>query len=130
MVEGGGCPAGKRHRQLRRSGGASLGGGIGPAGRRCAGGGRLLSCPRAGGDSETDCQKPADAAGLQRKRSADVARHRPCPDPGTKGRAASFVSPVRKRGRDSKVDKVDRSEEHTSELQSLMRSSSAVFCLK
>src|SRR3546814_6796968 len=28
------------------------------------------------------------------------------------------------------VDKITRSEEHTSELQSLMRSSYAVFCLK
>src|SRR3546814_4528334 len=30
----------------------------------------------------------------------------------------------------SRVDKIDRSEEHTSELQSLMRNSYAVFCLK
>src|SRR3546814_4172622 len=28
------------------------------------------------------------------------------------------------------VDSIDRSEEHTSELQSLMRNSYAVFCLK
>src|SRR3546814_3366960 len=33
-------------------------------------------------------------------------------------------------GTDREVDKTDRSEEHTSELQSLMRISYAVFCLK
>src|SRR3546814_4901783 len=37
-----------------------------------------------------------------------------------------------RRGKDSGIDGVDddRSEEHTSELQSLMRTSYAVFCLK
>src|SRR3546814_5455338 len=37
----------------------------------------------------------------------------------------------RQRAHDHRLaDKVGRSEEHTSELQSLMRNSSAVFCLK
>src|SRR3546814_8268975 len=36
----------------------------------------------------------------------------------------------RPRGRAMALDGVDRSEEHTSELQSLMRISYAVFCLK
>src|SRR3546814_5734597 len=38
---------------------------------------------------------------------------------GWVGRAAGYLKPI-----------VDRSEEHTSELQSLMRNSYAVFCLK
>src|SRR3546814_2530876 len=44
--------------------------------------------------------------------------------PGTAGRPAK--APARVRSTDSK----SRSEEHTSELQSLMRISYAVFCLK
>src|SRR3546814_3623646 len=36
----------------------------------------------------------------------------------------------RRRRRDARYDEQDRSEEHTSELQSLMRNSYAVFCLK
>src|SRR3546814_10836136 len=38
--------------------------------------------------------------------------------------------PVRKRDRARRRRRDDRSEEHTSELQSLMRISYAVFCLK
>src|SRR3546814_1939967 len=43
-----------------------------------------------------------------------------------------FETPVRTEARKkvSEVTSADRSEEHTSELQSLMRISSAVFCLK
>src|SRR3546814_4316352 len=41
------------------------------------------------------------------------------------------VDPVSQRRRhDLRLPRVDRSEEHTSELQSLMRISYAVFCLK
>src|SRR3546814_4848925 len=36
----------------------------------------------------------------------------------------------RRPGRDAGCERCDRSEEHTSELQSLMRISYAVFCLK
>src|SRR3546814_9990780 len=32
--------------------------------------------------------------------------------------------------RDAEIERLERSEEHTSELQSLMRNSYAVFCLK
>src|SRR3546814_7539201 len=40
------------------------------------------------------------------------------------------VNPVAKAGQVGPARRIDRSEEHTSELQSLMRISYAVFCLK
>src|SRR3546814_10867871 len=46
------------------------------------------------------------------------------------GRFKSEIVPVEVTGRKGEVTVVDRSEEHTSELQSLMRISYAVFCLK
>src|SRR3546814_4596656 len=61
---------------------------------------------------------------LQRIRVLDVERrHR---------RAVTQVPPVAAEdGADARhVEDADRSEEHTSELQSLMRTSYAVFCLK
>src|SRR3546814_10701249 len=45
-------------------------------------------------------------------------------------RAAGGERPRRARSRDQQGAPVRRSEEHTSELQSLMRISYAVFCLK
>src|SRR3546814_3885486 len=50
------------------------------------------------------------------------------PRAGCGGVGADRRVPVRARPRDTAVD--HRSEEHTSELQSLMRISYAVFCLK
>src|SRR3546814_1240009 len=46
--------------------------------------------------------------------------------------AAQFAAPADEQSGVAQVgeDKLERSEEHTSELQSLMRSSYAVFCLK
>src|SRR3546814_8081169 len=43
--------------------------------------------------------------------------------------AASAAKTIQRASR-SRPDSLDRSEEHTSELQSLMRNSYAVFCLK
>src|SRR3546814_2779615 len=45
-------------------------------------------------------------------------------------RTAQRMSAVSRSGSGSQWDDVERSEEHTSELQSLMRISYAVFCLK
>src|SRR3546814_9068754 len=46
-------------------------------------------------------------------------------------RTARIDQPLSRAGRDHPVDRaVPRSEEHTSELQSIMRNSYAVFCLK
>src|SRR3546814_7115953 len=60
-------------------------------------------------------------------RSADGLR-RQDPDPPEPGRAVQRgVRPIGRRGREGRAH---RSEEHTSELQSLMRISYAVFCLK
>src|SRR3546814_3521653 len=67
-------------------------------------------------------------------RSSDL-RHRPVAD--HRDRAAGLVlQPVRDRkaergaDRGRRMRRPERSEEHTSELQSLMRNSYAVFCLK
>src|SRR3546814_3928343 len=52
---------------------------------------------------------------------------------GAKNAQKDFAATVRERSRDDSwidVDPEGRSEEHTSELQSLMRISYAVFCLK
>src|SRR3546814_6231325 len=46
------------------------------------------------------------------------------------GRQAPHLIPGTRSGADRSAAKIVRSEEHTSELQSLMRISSAVFCLK
>src|SRR3546814_10815414 len=47
-----------------------------------------------------------------------------------KGRSGSFSGATIQRARRRMADDGRRSEEHTSELQSLMRNSYAVFCLK
>src|SRR3546814_8151489 len=47
-----------------------------------------------------------------------------------KHRQSSLGSPLRRPSSASRSDRFSRSEEHTSELQSLMRISYAVFCLK
>src|SRR3546814_3864993 len=66
---------------------------------------------------------PRGAGGCGRSRSAAVAPHgrlRTGSGPGSRRRARTA----------SAVGRRSRSEEHTSELQSLMRISYAVFCLK
>src|SRR3546814_6142728 len=50
--------------------------------------------------------------------------------PGLDPDKARYASDTDKRSLAGIVDGADRSEEHTSELQSLMRISYAVFCLK
>src|SRR3546814_4490664 len=46
------------------------------------------------------------------------------------GHMAPFVDGAQAEALDQGADQADRSEEHTSELQSLMRISYAVFCVK
>src|SRR3546814_1756231 len=61
-----------------------------------------------------------------------VARHRaPTRGASQPARATSFPAQEGSRPvRDARKERGSRSEEHTSELQSLMRTSYAVFCLK
>src|SRR3546814_7994191 len=61
-------------------------------------------------------------------RAAD--RYEPGTPPGAKPRAAAPAIPEQGTTHFVTVDAAGRSEEHTSELQSLMRISYAVFCLK
>src|SRR3546814_11772396 len=68
---------------------------------------------------------------LFRSRGALVAqRAQQEPQPRGKGAVAIVVRDHLVRGSDAPVAQARRSEEHTSELQSLMRISYAVFCLK
>src|SRR3546814_10153132 len=64
-----------------------------------------------------------------RCRSADAANG-PCPQIGDRGPGVAGPGGHELGARGANGDGKDRSEEHTSELQSLMRISSAVFCLK
>src|SRR3546814_12720827 len=60
-------------------------------------------------------------------RSPDHAR---CVDPQQRSQSSRCRKRVEGRARAIEIPAFDRSEEHTSELQSLMRISYAVFCLK
>src|SRR3546814_5445994 len=75
----------------------------------------------------------ASAAALtgRSRRTVPAAASRPAAPPAARGRSArcaAMLPPAPGRGRRSESEL--RSEEHTSELQSLMRISYAVFCLK
>src|SRR3546814_9943243 len=66
-----------------------------------------------------DLREAAGTADLAREGSVDAARGQPgCPQTDVSAAQTTVV------------EHADRSEEHTSELQSLMRISYAVFCLK
>src|SRR3546814_1349058 len=64
---------------------------------------------------------------------ADIRRKRPIAPAGPAEQETTFRQPGRRREEEflhSRLAIGQRSEEHTSELQSLMRNSYAVFCLK
>src|SRR3546814_3370057 len=90
-----------------------------------------------------DGVEPADMAGIAGLAAADERRRHMTRaiggerrDGGASGRASRLTaveldgSRAELEGRENAIDGGPRSEEHTSELQSLMRSSYAVFCLK
>src|SRR3546814_10847439 len=79
---------------------------------------RLAQAPRGVGP-----RAQHQFARVQRRPAVAVAPAQPYPLGGQRGRV-EIVAPG------AAVDRRIRSEEHTSELQSLMRSSYAVFCLK
>src|SRR3546814_3110683 len=62
------------------------------------------------------------------RRSSDLVLAQAIVEEGLKNIAAGANPMIMRRGLEKAV--VERSEEHTSELQSLMRTSYAVFCLK
>src|SRR3546814_9841582 len=62
--------------------------------------------------------------------SAAIGRYRPFPSRNLRPQAAATCPPLALKGIESTTHHSSRSEEHTSELQSLMRISYAVFCLK
>src|SRR3546814_2561668 len=82
------------------------------------------SCDRGASRPTWERQARADrhqAAGCRREcRTSSSRSYRPCPPSQLSSRTAAGKSAAR----------TVRSEEHTSELQSLMRISYAVFCLK
>src|SRR3546814_8228176 len=65
----------------------------------------------------------------RRRQRHGMVRQRPCLDPGRRD-AVLTAGAARVETRSTAVEAHHRSEEHTSELQSLMRISYAVFCLK
>src|SRR3546814_1719821 len=71
---------------------------------------------------------PAGSAGAARTACGSVAVRYPWSDPRASKRKAD--SGMGARGAETGGHPLSRSEEHTSELQSLMRISYAVFCLK
>src|SRR3546814_8749756 len=71
-------------------------------------------------------QRAADAA--ERERQREDLRHR-LDRKGLVGVARRVDGAVGQREREAELVRIDRSEEHTSALQSLMRISYAVFCL-
>src|SRR3546814_2731517 len=79
--------------------------------------------------------RPRAGIGLAHHRSGRIARRIETRDdrPVLAQRAGIFVGQYAAEGADiagKELDRIERSEEHTSELQSLMRNSYAVFCLK
>src|SRR3546814_3181409 len=73
------------------------------------------------------------AAARQQDRAAAFRRDQLLPAGGREHRPASPLGDLRGQvggGQPARDDMMVRSEEHTSELQSLMRISSAFFCLK
>src|SRR3546814_5448210 len=70
-------------------------------------------------------RSPRDGRGFAVHRADPCIARKRDPAPGNPGRRR-----CRARHADHMEDDVKRSEEHTSELQSLMRNSYAVFCLK
>src|SRR3546814_6189258 len=72
---------------------------------------------------DIDMARAADLLGMER-RQAEVIRDL------ERGHFLALGPAVSRRPISVRIGEVKRSEEHTSELQSLMRSSYAVFCLK
>src|SRR3546814_7815965 len=95
--------------------------------RACTG--RTAQCCPAAGATARDCARGS---------ARDPARATRTPDKigglfdASPDNRMIELNPVRQRIADltGRLDALRRSEEHTSELQSLMRSSYAVFCLK
>src|SRR3546814_2682992 len=98
-----------------------------PAGGHLAAAGRHRALQRGGGPAALRCRRNP-AGGRQRAlrgaAEAGAARDRLARDSAELGGAALVRAPSRV------LQRPARSEEHTSELQSLMRNSYAVFCLK
>src|SRR3546814_4697570 len=81
------------------------------------------------GTDRSVCRRPASISRLARRSSSDDNRVRAdTPVTASPNRAIGVPSGKAQPREDD--DETDRSEEHTSELQSLMRISYAVFCLK
>src|SRR3546814_4729390 len=102
-----------------------------------AGGDRPRGTSRRRGSAGTPPSPPSAACGRDGPALATGGRNRPR-KPGKHGGSPPHFAPGRKTcplagafwRRGARFVRLWRSEEHTSELQSLMRNSYAVFCLK
>src|SRR3546814_4899788 len=83
------------------------------------------------GEGDRPAQPDGGGAAAPARPRQSPARHRPDREaPRVRESASSRYRASRTTGRAGHRASADRSEEHTSELQSLMRISYAVFCLK
>src|SRR3546814_4495629 len=78
----------------------------------------------------SDLGRPAARGGALRRGGGGLRRRRRAAGAARRHRTAPLVAAVLPRHRAGALRELGRSEEHTSELQSLMRISYAVFCLK
>src|SRR3546814_3931289 len=92
------------------------------------GAGAINQAPVTGESIPVDKEPVADVEAARAKPDAVEATSRVFA--GTINGGAAIEIEVTRRSNESALAKVVRSEEHTSELQSLMRFSYAVFCLK
>src|SRR3546814_9840718 len=88
-----------------------------------------LLCPGAGAERSHRRRDRRDAA-RDARLSGGARRDGGGGQPDQGRQYSRPAEPVRDAGTDRERDRADRSEEHTSELQSPMRISYAVFCLK
>src|SRR3546814_2726691 len=82
-----------------------------------------------GADNEAALEMIGDIEGIE-VLPTSIVRRKAFPNAAAEGRAVGEQSPRDAKAIDELAALVSRSEEHTSELQSLMRNSYAVSCLK
>src|SRR3546814_9430540 len=103
-----------------------------PADERRQGGADRLLGQRRAGDRQPRLsvgRGPAPSPRARRFRARLVSAGRRAPDGGDRRRRRPALDAEEGQGTDARHPRRGRSEEHTSELQSLMRISYAVFCL-
>src|SRR3546814_1897408 len=79
--------------------------------------------------AEPDLTTPEQQRGRREQEPANIGQPVMCEEIDVDRGGERIAGPHRRVARIAKVENAPRSEEHTSELQSLMRNSYAVFCM-